>query len=218
MSFLPALIILAFGCVALLFGGVMMVAAVLWVPGWRRWPLLLAGAMVAVGIAGFLGQALSAVGGLNWLPHSFEWPAGSVDGMITTQSGLRVVPTAAAGRVQVYDAEWNFKRGWHIGPGAGGAFALRPLENDRFAVFTVRGNRHYIFNTDGELVSQGTYPAGDYARVRSAGQPAVVPTRWWLWVFTNPLHGWLVFAGGFAVLGLASFCRKRSLTTEVKAG
>ena len=105
MGFVSTLIILAFGCVVLLFAGVMMAVAVLWIRGWRKWPVLLAGAMVAVGGVGFLGQVLSAVGGLNWLPESFEWPAGAVEGMITTPSGLRVVPTTAAGRVQVYDAD-----------------------------------------------------------------------------------------------------------------
>jgi hypothetical protein len=213
MSYLFALLILGMACVGVLFGALMMVAAA-WVPGWRRWLAVLGGAMVAVGIIGFLGQAFSAVGGLNWLPRTFEWPAGSVDGMITTPSGLRVVPTTAAGRVQVYDAEWNFIRGWHIGAGASGAFALRPLDDDRFEVFTARGDHHYVFSIDGELISEGTYPGGDYSKLSTAGQPAVVPTSWWLWVFTNPLHGWLVFAGGFALFGLACIRRKRQAETE----
>jgi hypothetical protein len=162
-----------------------------------------------------LGQALSAVGGLNWLPPSFEWPAGAVEGMITTPTGLRVVPTTAAGRVQVYDGEWNFLRGWHIGPGASGAFALRPLGTDRFEVITARGNHRYVFDTDGQLIAEGTYPAGEYSQLSTAGAPAVVPTAWWLWIFTNPLHAWLVLAGGFALFALASCRNKRQATPQL---
>lgn len=218
MSIISGLIILAVCCGVSLFAGVMMAAAILWVRGWRKWPLLLAGAMVAVGGVGFMGQVLSAVGGLNWLPESFEWPAGAVEGMITTPSGLRIVPTTAAGRVQLYDADWNFLRGWHIGPGASGAFALRPLDGDRFEVITARGDHRYVFSTQGDLLSAGTYPGEEYERFSGAGVPAVVPTPWWLWVFTNPLHAWLVFAGGFAVFGLACYRTKRKGPTGAEPG
>jgi len=178
--------------------------------------MLIGGVMIAVGITGFLGQAFSACGGLNWLPQSFEWPAGQVDGVITTSSGLRVVPTNAAGRVQVYDADWNFLRGWHIGSGASGAFALRPLENDCFEVITARGNHRYVFTTDGELLTAGTYPSQDYTRLSTAGEPAVVPTAWWLWPFTSPLISWLIFAGGFAMFGLACWRRKGKKAADAK--
>ena len=74
---------------------------------------------IAVGAMGFLGSMLSAVGGLNWLPDSFEWPAGYVDGVVYTNNGIYIVPLTPSGRVQLYDAEWKFIRGWHVDAGGG---------------------------------------------------------------------------------------------------
>lgn len=195
---LGALIILAIGSAGLIMGGLLM-AAWFVVPGWRRWPFLLGGFMLTVGVAGFCGQGFSAAGGLNWLPQSFEWPAGSVDGAITTQNDLRVVPTTA-GRVQVYDADWNFLRGWHIGPGATGAFSLRPLAGNHFEIITARGNYRYQYDTDGELISQGTYDPEDYDALTHFGEPAVVPTAWWLRPFSSPIIAGLIMAAGLGVL------------------
>jgi hypothetical protein len=208
---ISALMSAVIGAFGILFGGLIVWGA-FWIPGWRRWPMLLGGPLIAIGVVAFVAQGFSALGGFNWLPETFEWPAGSVDDVITTANGLHVVPTNAAGRVQVYDADWNFIRGWHIGPGASGAFVLRPLDGDRFEIFTARGDHHYVFNTGGELISEGTYPGADYDKVSGAGRSAVVPTPWWLWVFTSPLIAWLVGTAGFAMVGLASVRAKQPPT------
>src|SRR5215831_20079947 len=101
-----------------LIGGTVIVFAVL-IPysrdrgtGWRRWLTALASCLVVVGAAGFFGSGLSAVGGLNWLPNSFEWPVGYSGGILTTAEGLHVVPHTPSGRIQVYDADWTFRTGW----------------------------------------------------------------------------------------------------------
>jgi hypothetical protein len=211
-SIIPLLACLTIGGFGLLYGGLIMFGS-LRAPGWRRWPMFLGGAMITAGVAGFFGQAISAIGGFNWLPETVEWPAGWVDGVIKTETGLRVVPTEAAGRVQVYDGDWKFIRGWHIGPGASGAFALRPLKEDRFEVFTARGNHHYVFDTGGNLISEGTYPGAEYSKVKDAGEPAVVPTAWWLWIFAHPLIAWLVAVAGMAFVGLAAWRAKNEAVT-----
>jgi hypothetical protein len=206
-------IILGIGLGGVIFGGFIMYVSV-YVPGWRRWPVLLGGALIMVGIVSFMGQAASATGGLNWLPETWQWPVGSADGVITTQNGLHVVPTIAAGRVQVYDPEWHFLRGWHIGPGATGVFALRPLERDQFEVFTARGDNRYVFNTNGKLISSGKYPGEDYETVSQAGRPAAIPTSWWLWAFSSPDRSMLVGMAGFALFALACYRRKHVVGTE----
>lgn len=203
----------AFVVVPVLLGGVIMAVSFL-VPDWRRWPVLLGGAMIVVGTLGFMGQALSATGGLNWLPATWEWPMGTVEGVITTENGLHIAPTEAAGRVQVYDSQWRFQRGWHIGAGA---FALRPLKGDEFEVLTARGNHRYVFNTAGELISTGTYPGEDYERLAHFGEPAVIATRWWLWPWTGPLAAWLIYAGGFGCVALACLGRRRATDGVTRA-
>src|SRR5436853_384195 len=81
--------------------------------GWRRWLTITASCLMVVGAAGFFGTALSAAGGLNWLPSSFEWPVGYTGGVVSTSQGLHVVPHTPSGRVQEYDANWSFLTGWH---------------------------------------------------------------------------------------------------------
>jgi hypothetical protein len=206
------LLALTFGVIGLLFGGLMMVLAVR-VPkryftaeidlGWRRGPLFLGGLMFVVGVIGLVAPTFW----LKMLSPTDEYPAGWVDGVITTENGQRVVPLTHVGRLQVYDAEWNFLRGWFIGPGGGGAVALRPLKNDNFEVLTARGNYRYVFNTSGELISTGTYPGKDFPL--SSGESAVVPTPWWLWVFAGPLYWFLLCAGGSALIALACLGGKR---------
>ena len=95
-----------------------------------------------VGAAGFFGSALSAVGGLNWLPHSFEWPVGYAGGVVSTSEGLHVVPHTPSGRIQVYNANWTFRTGWHVDAHAGAFKLLAPAEG-RLDVITSRGRWHY---------------------------------------------------------------------------
>lgn len=57
-----------------------------------RWARILASVLLAVGGTGFFGSALSAVGGINWLPRSFEWPVGYVGGIVSMRDGTYVVP------------------------------------------------------------------------------------------------------------------------------
>ena len=75
--------------------------------------------LLLIGVTGFLGAGFSSAGGLNWLPSSFEWPVGSVDGVVTTKDGLHVVPHTPSGRIQIYDSGWHFTRGWRVDAGGG---------------------------------------------------------------------------------------------------
>src|SRR5262249_12353168 len=75
--------------------------------GWKRAVFFVGSGLAVIGSLGFFGNAFSDVGGLNWLPASFEWPCGYVSGVATTDSGLYVVPHTPSGRIQVYDADWK---------------------------------------------------------------------------------------------------------------
>ncbi len=81
---------------------------------------------LVVGATGFFGSALSATGGLDWLPESFEWPVGKVQGALTGADGRVVVPHRPSGRIQIYDRNLVFQRGWFINA-HGGTFRLSPV-------------------------------------------------------------------------------------------
>lgn len=199
MHVLPIIIVLSLGG--------MIIAACVWAPfsssrlqGWTRAGLSAGSGLAVIGAVGLFGGALSTAGGLNWLPSSIEWPAGYVQGVVSTQNGLYIVPLTHCGRIQVYDADWKFVRGWSV-DARGGTFKLRSAGPDRIEVFVVRGQWRYVFDEHGELISNGTYAPESYSSFDCAGQSVVVPTSAWLWVFTHPAISWSALFVGLVVIG-----------------
>lgn len=196
--------------IIIFFLGGMIIAACAWAPfssprlsGWRRAALSAGSGLAVVGAAGFFGSALSTAGGLNWLPGSVEWPAGYVQGVVSTPSGLFVAPLTHCGRIQVYDADWKFIRGWYVDAG-GGTFKLRPAGPDRIEVFVVRGQWRYVFDERGTLILKTTYAPASYESFECAGHAVVVPTAMWLWVFAHPAISWVALFAGLVIVGASS--------------
>ncbi len=151
---------------------------------------------MAIGGIGFFGSGVSALGGLNWLGPSFEWPVGYTTEAVTTKNALHIVPHTASGRVQIYDANWKFIRGWHV-DASGGTFKLMSLSTNTVDVITARGQWHYVFDLNGGLVSKKSYAPDSYSNFPDGGEFYIVPTPPWLWVFSNPFFSW-----GTAILGM----------------
>jgi hypothetical protein len=162
---------------------------------WKRWLALPSSFLIAVGAVGFFCCGISYTGGLDWLPSAFEWPAGFVDGVLTTSSHGRIVLIKPAGRVQVYDPAWRFLRGWPVSAG----LKLRLLQDGTVEVLT-KGQKGFVFDLNGRLLSQETYAVRDFLDLENslpAGESIFVPTPWWLYVFSSPFLSWLVMLSGF---------------------
>jgi hypothetical protein len=159
--------------------------------------------LVLTGAGGFFASALLATGVLK-LPTSWEWPAGYVNGVVTAADGKHIVPLVPAGRVQIYDSQWHFIRGWNV-DAKGGDFRVKYSSSGVIEIFTARGDHHYSFTSDGQLISSITtsqpYPSSAY------GQSLVVPTSPLLWVFSSPFLSWLA-----VVIGLIGMAIVRKLT------
>jgi hypothetical protein len=178
--------------------------------GWRRWLALLSSVLIAAGACGFFGLGLSYVGGLNWLPPSFEWPAGFVDGVLTTSNRSHIVLIKPAGRVQIYDSVWHFVRGWP----AGAALKLHLLADGNVEVL-MKGQWSFVFDLNGKLISQRRYGVHEFIDLENslpAGESVFVPTSPWLYIFSSPLLSWLVGAAGYFV------ARRRSLESNAAKG
>lgn len=171
--------------------------------GWKKLPVWVASSFVIVGATGFLGNALSAGGGLDWLPESFQWPVGSANGVISTADHFFVVPLPASGRVQVYDKNWKYIRGWRV-PACGGTFRIFASDGELVHIVTARGQWHYVFDLHGKLLSTVKYATNAYDSFPNEGVSYVIPTPPWLWVFTSPFYSWLVAAIGVALLAVSS--------------
>lgn len=169
--------------------------------GKQRILTLLASTLITIGALGFFGSALSAMGGLNWLPHSFEWPVGRATGVVSTKDGYWVVPHTPTGRIQIYDSHWKFLRGWNVDASAG-TFKLYITDTNQIHVVTARGQRLYVYDIHGELLSKAGYPATGtgYSAFPDEGATFVVPTPIWLWIFSSPIYSWAAAAAGIACL------------------
>jgi hypothetical protein len=189
------LIALIIGGAFMLFGASMPFRAT---RGWRRLVAALAGISVIAGAIGFFGAFLSAAGGLNWLPRSFEWPAGYCQGIITLQTGVHVVPHGPANRIQLYDDHWRFIRGWHVNA-FGGTFSVRAGSDDLIEVYTARRQQRYTFALNGDFIAQSSYAPASYSSFMG-GVAGAVPTAPWLWVFSSPAT-----SGAAIVLGILLF-------------
>jgi hypothetical protein len=182
--------------------------------GWKRLLRFVGSFFIVVGAIGFFGSAISSVGGLNWLPNSFEWPIVLADGVIETGNGLYVVPHTPSGRVQLYDSEWKFIRGWHV-TAYGGIFKLIPSGENRFEVITSRKHMRYVFDTDGNKLSEASYPPADYDSFPSEGECFFVPTKPWLVVFCPPFVSGAAFLAGMIILGFTDKTNRRKKQTKL---
>jgi hypothetical protein len=154
--------------------------------------------LILIGAGGFFAAGLSATGVIK-LPTSYEWPAGYVRGVVTEVDGKHVVPLVPSGRLQIYDSQWHFIRGWNVDAG-GGDFKVRCSSDGVVEVFTARGQHHYSFTQDGRLISSESF--SEPLPSLPEGQSVVVPTSPLLWTFSSPFLSWGVAVVGF--VGLAA--------------
>jgi hypothetical protein len=175
--------------------------------GSLRWLLAVPALVGLLGFGGFFAQAMSAEGILK-LPKSYQWPAGYVSNVITTADGKHVVPLVPAGRVQVYNSDWHFLRGWNV-DALGGDFKVSVDPSGAVDVFTARGEHHYTFDQNGDLISSAALPESYYS-VPNTGHPIVVPTPFLLWPFSSPFISVAVGTLGFLGLALVKKLARKS--------
>lgn len=157
------------------------------------------------GALGFFGSAISASGGLDNMPNTFEWPIGSSDNVLVSSKGDYIVPHTSSGRIQIYDENLTFKRGWSVNA-SGGEFAITGAGDDSFCLYTARGNNNYHYDINGEKLDDESCRE-DFSRklMRDNGQSLEVPTPIYYIGFTNPFIAWAFGAIG---IGLHFLIRK----------
>lgn len=152
--------------------------------------------LVLYGAAGFFGSGFMAAGGSGMVDESFEWPFGTVSGVLKAPDGTLYAPHQPTGRIQVYDAERRFLRGWSA-DASGGSFEARLLPDQRIEVVTARGDKRLVFDRTGHLLQEDELDRNAY-RDFDPGKTYTVsfPTPFYLWVLTDPSHSWAVAALG----------------------
>lgn len=169
---------------------------------WKTIANYLACACLTIGAIGFFGSWLSATGGLNWLPTSFEWPVGTASGVLIKPDGTTIVPHTDSGRVQIYGKDLSFQRGWFV-DARGGEFKLSPADGTRFYVFTARGDMKLLYDVDGTLLTQEKCRADEYSGIPDIDDRVSIPTPFYLRVFVSSFASWSVAAIGLFLLVIA---------------
>ena len=159
---------------------------------------LLACILCVVGGVGFWGTALARTGQLNWLAMNNEWPIMETSRGLELSDGGYVVPVGHASRVQIYDPHWDYVTGWYI-RSSGGAFWLNETPERHIRVWTARGNRDFLFDARGNLLSSSTYSSEETIDKNTDRVYKNFELEPWLILFASPgLAISLIFLGFIA--------------------
>jgi hypothetical protein len=150
------------------------------------------GAWVLVGGCSWFAYALIGEQILS-VPNSFELPAGYVSGVRTMADGDHVVPLQAESRVQIYDANWRFLRGWEVY--GEGPMTLECFPDGTFVVYQDKPPFQYTYAEDGELISRAPFYE-ELNPLPSQGPYVEVPTSGVGWLLSSPTASY-----GMLILG-----------------
>lgn len=159
---------------------------------------VIASLLMIYGAIGFFSHSLLTIERLDALLKTVEWPMGRVNNVLTTDEGYLIAPHTNSGRIQIYDSELNFIRGWTI-DSRGGSFILKGPENDSFTIYTSRGSNIFTYDLEGNLLSSEKYSdyQADYMALRQDGIGMKFPTPFYLLTLAYPMLAWL-----FGIIGL----------------
>jgi hypothetical protein len=134
------------------------------------------------------------------LPLAFEWPVGVASGAARTLDGQYIVPLQSPARVQLYDSNLRFVRGWHVDT-EGKSFTVAPSAKGTIDVYPNAGQIRLKYTEAGDLVStESIYVPDVLLNARSSdwlsGVAITVPTPLWRILVFNPFFYWLVAAFG----------------------
>lgn len=117
------------------------------------------------------------------------------------------MPLKPSGRLQIYDSQWHFIRGWNVDAG-GGDFRVQCSSDGLVEVFTARGERQYSFTEEAHLVATTRILPETFASL-PAGDSVVVPTPPLLWVSSSPFLSW-----GLAVIGFVGLAILKKINSR----
>jgi hypothetical protein len=157
---------------------------------WRQAVRKLSWFLIGYGGLAFCAQPLAALAGPSFTTASFEWPVGFAGGVVRDARGRYVVPLDPCNRIQVYDRDDKFLKGWFVDP-PGKVFRLRIADGDRIEALGSRGEK-LVYSGSGELLKRESYDRDAVGQVPQEGSTRRwFPTAWLLLPFAHPVIAWL---------------------------
>ncbi|WP_420237869.1 hypothetical protein ACOBR2_20135 [Telmatobacter bradus] len=162
-----------------------------------KFPAILWSVFSLLFLVGYLGCFTQWSLGMGaFLPGNVEWPIRSAVNALPLQDGSFAVPLQAVGRVQIYDGQWRFVRGWQV-PAQGRSFRLDVMLDG--AIRVINRRQQVSFYSEGGQVMEARSHAPLNENEPIGALPLDLPVR----ITTNPLL--LLFASRFASWSVAAF-------------
>lgn len=108
---------------------------------------------VLAGILGFGSGFVLSFGGAGLVPAGVQLPLSEPEAVVVLPDGRVLVGLMFYGRVQEYDADGTFRRGWFVPSTQGGHFLMRRGRDGTLEALTLRSNILHCFSETGELLS-----------------------------------------------------------------
>jgi hypothetical protein len=181
--------------------------------------------LFTLGLVGWCSGPLMSSGVIP-IGAETELPPALPQSVAVDSQGRVYLAVAFFSRVQQYDADGTFLRGWSVEAGRG-TFRLRTNEAGQLEVFVSRGDRLLTFGVDGELLASNvvgqdrTSDFNGYHAVSTRGWEVTVenPVLWpsliridpagnrkviahtppHLWLMAGPLPAWIVLLASSAL-------------------
>ena len=118
--------------------------------------------LVVIGGTGFLSVFFAGLGLLKWVPKTVEFPLAGLAGIDVSGEGYLFTASKIYSRIQVYNQDGDFVRGWFLDDTGGGLLKIRINDKNEIIVVTARGNNIYIFDENGSLLQSSKYDDSGY--------------------------------------------------------
>jgi hypothetical protein len=167
---------------------------------WRVAVFFLAVLVTLYAMVGFFAPLLANFGVLNrW--GSYEWPVGYAYYVMEARDGTIVVLQSLAARVQIYNSNLHFLRGWP----ASGQVGFVQTTSGEIEIHEINRLHETVYNLDHQLLWQKDYSSRELLPHLQVpwGQGRWIPTKWWLWPYSSPAYAWLFFIPASILFRLA---------------
>jgi hypothetical protein len=147
-----------------------------------------------------------------FIPAMIEWPVGCSGDIVQLPDGGKVVLHTRSRRIQIYDRQWHFVRGWRIADDNPGKFFEMRLNAENSIEVQVTYPYHLlvVYALDGRLLDESSYDPQDRANVWSVKSSSreCVPTALPLWPFTNGFFSFITTNAGLIILYVSVLSEK----------
>lgn len=129
----------------------------------RKKKILLVVGMIFIlfGVTGFFSVFFSALDMLRWIPGNIELPLAGIDGIDVNREGKLFVASKYYNRIQVYNTNGDFIRGWFLNNTGSIYLKIRINDNNKVEVASLRGSKIDVFDENGKLIKTRKFDEDD---------------------------------------------------------